>query len=164
MKNTIKKYYEKYGPMVMRRCNQLLNDEHLAMDATQDVFVQLLRRKDIIKDEFPSTLLYRMATNVSLNMIRSKKRRADTYSIDSLVYDIAMTDDFSEQFYFKSLLSKIFKKEKESTRIMAIYHYVDGLTLKETASKMDMSVSGIRKRLRTFKETLMYNREEFLKN
>ena len=38
--------YEKYGPMVMRRCRQLLKDETEALDATQDVFVQVLRRRD----------------------------------------------------------------------------------------------------------------------
>ena len=30
---------------------------------------------------------------------------------------------------------------------MAILHYVDGLTLEETAKMMKMSVSGVRKRL-----------------
>ena len=30
---------------------------------------------------------------------------------------------------------------------MAVFHYVDGLTLEETARIMGMSVSGVRKRL-----------------
>lgn len=34
---------------------------------------------------------------------------------------------------------------------MAILHYVDGLTLDETAAEMGMSVSGVRKRLRVLK-------------
>ena len=35
--------YRKYGPMVMRRCRQLLKDEHKALDAMQDTFVKLLQ-------------------------------------------------------------------------------------------------------------------------
>ena len=35
---------------------------------------------------------------------------------------------------------------------MAILHYLDGYTLEETAKKMNMSVSGVRKRLRILRE------------
>ena len=31
--------YQKYGPMVLRRCRQLLRDEDEALDVVQDVFV-----------------------------------------------------------------------------------------------------------------------------
>ena len=41
----------------------------------------------------------------------------------------------------------IFNETKSTTRDMAILHYVDGLTLEETAKMMNMSVSGVRKRL-----------------
>ena len=34
---------------------------------------------------------------------------------------------------------------------MAILHYLDGYTLEETAKKMNMSVSGVRKRLRALR-------------
>ena len=39
----VERLYEKYGPMVLRRCRQLLGDEEEAMDVTQDVFVKLLQ-------------------------------------------------------------------------------------------------------------------------
>jgi RNA polymerase sigma-70 factor (ECF subfamily) len=44
-------------------------------------------------------------------------------------------------------LEYIFNETKSTTRDMAILHYVDGLTLEETAKMMNMSVSGVRKRL-----------------
>ncbi|HEQ70853.1 MAG TPA: sigma-70 family RNA polymerase sigma factor, partial [Spirochaetia bacterium] len=37
--------YQKYGPMVIRRCRQLLHDEEAALDAAQDTFVRALRYK-----------------------------------------------------------------------------------------------------------------------
>ncbi|HEX4621951.1 MAG TPA: sigma factor, partial [Myxococcaceae bacterium] len=35
--------YRQYGPMVVRRCRKLLQDEAAAVDAMHDVFVQLIR-------------------------------------------------------------------------------------------------------------------------
>ncbi len=70
--------YQRYGAMVMRRCRQLLRDEDQALDATQDVFVQLLEHRSRLQAEYPSSLLYRIATNLCLNRIRDRRRRGET--------------------------------------------------------------------------------------
>ena len=70
--------YRRYGPMVLRRCRQMLKDEQLATDAMQDVFVQLLRNQARLEDRGMSSLLYRIATNTCLNKIRSQQRRPQT--------------------------------------------------------------------------------------
>ena len=49
-------------------------------------------------------------------------------------------------------LDKLFEEEKETTRLIAVMHYVDGLTLEETASQIGLSVSGVRKRLRNLRK------------
>jgi len=59
--------YQKYGAMVLRRCRRLLREEDHALDAMQDVFVRVLQRQDSLKATYPSSLLYRIATNVCLN-------------------------------------------------------------------------------------------------
>jgi RNA polymerase sigma-70 factor (ECF subfamily) len=147
-------YYRTYGPMVLRRCRQLLRDEHCAQDAMQEVFVQVMRRGSTLTMEYPSSLLYRIATNISLNLLRSQKRRQEVQSSENLVDCIAGDDTFPQQDEAASILDVIFRREKASTRTMAVYHFVDGLTLEETAREMNMSVSGVRKRLRLFKEKL----------
>ena len=48
-------------------------------------------------------------------------------------------------------IERIFRREKPSTRVMAVLHYVDGMTLEEVAREVGLSVSGVRKRLRTLK-------------
>jgi RNA polymerase sigma-70 factor (ECF subfamily) len=45
---------------------------------------------------------------------------------------------------------------KENTRYMAVLHYIDGLTLEETAQETGMSVSGVRKRLRRLKQNMQF--------
>lgn len=140
--------YREYGPMVMRRCRQLLKDEEEALDVTQDVFVQVLRHQERLRQDYPSSLLYRIATNLSLNRIRDRGRRPESAD-DDLVQRLATIDEgTSSRLSAASVLDRLFSREKASTRTMAILHFVDGMTLEETAREVGLSVSGVRKRLR----------------
>jgi len=145
--------YQRYGPMVVRRCRQLLRDEEQALDAAQDVFVRVLERRDKLKADYPSSLLYRMATNLCLNRIRDKKRRGETAD-DGIIEKIAHWENTEHRVMARSLLEKLFGLERESTRTMALLHYVDGMTLEQVANEVDMSVSGVRKRLRGLRANL----------
>ena len=146
-------WYQRHGPMVLRRCRYLLKDEELARDAMHDVFVELVRRDGRIHDTAPSSLLYRMATNICLNKIRSKKRHPEDMD-DDLLLRIATSDAVESRVGARGLLDKLFAREVESTRVIAVLHLVDGLTLAETADAVGMSVSGVRKRLRKLKANL----------
>lgn len=145
--------YQRYGPMVVRRCRQLLCDEEQALDAAQDVFVRVLEHRDKLKADYPSSLLYRMATNLCLNRIRDKKRRGETAD-DGIIEQIAHWEDTERSTIARSMLEKLFGRERESTRTMALLHYVDGMTLEQVAGEVGMSVSGVRKRLRGLRANL----------
>ena len=145
--------YRQYGPMVIRRCRQLLRDEDQALDAAQDVFVRLLERRMRLRDDYPSSLLYRIATNLCLNRIRDANLRRTTADQD-LLEQIADLEDAEGQIEARSILAKLFGRQQESTRTMAVLHYVDRMTLKEVAEEVGMSVSGVRKRLRGLRAEL----------
>ena len=145
--------YRKYGPMVMRRCRQLLRDEDEALDATQDVFVQVLRHQRRLKAEYPSSLLYRIATNLSLNRIRDRRRRPETPG-EEFLQQVADADEVEPRQEARSMLATLFGQQRESTRTMAVLHYVDGMTLEQVADEVGMSVSGVRKRLRSLRASL----------
>lgn len=147
----VEEYYRKYGPMVLRRCRYILKDEDKALDAMQEVFARLLSYRDRLENAYPSSLLYRMATNVCLNMIRAEKK-AEFISYDEMVLRIASLDEIDERAAVKDLLDRIFEKEQPSTREIAMMHYVDGMTLEETAREAGLSVSGVRKRLRVLRQ------------
>ncbi len=149
----IDQLYRQYGPMVMRRCRQLLRDEDQALDATQDVFVRLIERRDHLRADYPSSLLYRIATNICLNRIRDAKNRK-TSTDQKLLEQIADLDDAEGQIEARSVLARLFGLERETTRTMAVLHYVDGMTLEEVAGEVGMSVSGVRKRLRGLRASL----------
>lgn len=145
--------YAQFGPMVHRRCRALLRNEEKAMEATQDVFVQVLRRAHELDVSAPSSLLYRIATNVSLNRIRTAKRHPE-HQDEELLVRIARATDDEERSIAASLLQKLFGKEQESTATIAVLHLLDGLTLEEVAEEVGMSVSGVRKRLRVLRAHL----------
>jgi RNA polymerase sigma-70 factor (ECF subfamily) len=159
----VESLYRTYGPMVLRRCRRLLGDEHRALDALQDTFVAVLRFESRLTSEAPSSLLYRIATNVSLNKLRSEKRRPRGESSDdegaALVDKIATCDDVESTSLARITLARIFGNEPDSTLAIAVYLYHDRMTLDEVAELVGMSVSGVRKRMRTLRERLELEEE-----
>lgn len=146
--------YRRYGPMVLRRCRTMLHDEHQATDAMQDVFVQLLRHHDRLEDRGLSSLLYRIATNVCLNRIRSSRRRPEDAASELLgrIADASPSD--GAQSEARSVLDRVLGREPVSTATIAVLHLHDGMTLQEVADAVGLSVSGVRKRLRKLKANL----------
>ena len=149
----VEELYQRYGPMVLRRCRQLLKEENEALDATQDVFVQILKRRERLEMTHPSSLLYRIATNQCLNRIRDRQRRA-TMPGDGFLERVAVLDDTEPRLEARSVLERLFGRHQESTRTMAVLHFQDGMTLEEVAGEVGMSVSGVRKRLRGLRASL----------
>ena len=49
--------YERFGPMILRRCRRLLGDEVAAGDAMHDTFVRVLDHRDRRDSHAPSSLL-----------------------------------------------------------------------------------------------------------
>lgn len=149
----VEQLYTRYGPMVLRRCRGLLRSEAEAVDAMHDVFVQLLRRKERLDPTASASLLYRVATNVCLNRIRSRTRRREDPQED-LVWRIASASSADRAFEARALLDRLLEREPTSSGTIAVLHLCDGLTLEEVASEVGMSVSGVRKRLRRLQERL----------
>ena len=143
----VESLYRKYGPMVLRRCRSLLLDEEQAMDAMQETFVKLIRYRERLTDQAPSSMLYCIATNVCLNMMRTSRRRPQSAGDDALER-IASAEDVESRVLDRHFIDSIFAGERPSTRTMAVMHYVDGMTLEEVARHVGLSVSGVRKRLR----------------
>lgn len=143
----------RYGPMVLRRCRRLLRDEDEAMDACQDVFVRLLESRERLEARYPSSLLYRIATNVCLNRIRDQRRRPTTDD-EAVLLRIASAETPGAREEATVMLDRLFGRHPVSSRTIALLHYMDGLTLEQVAEVVGLSVSGVRKRLRGLRHTL----------
>ncbi len=138
--------------MVLRRCRSMLRSEAEAVDAMHDVFVELLRRRELLDADSGSSLLYRVATNVCLNRLRSRSRRKEEPG-DDLIDRIAIASA-ADQSEARALLDRLFAREPVSSGTIAVLHLHDGMTLEEVAKAVGLSVSGVRKRLRRLEERL----------
>jgi len=154
----IEEYYTRYGPMVLRRCRLLLRDEDRALDAMQEVFAKVLTQKIRLKNLFPSSLLFRISTNLCLNLIRDHRKHL-SLDQDDLLTQIAVSDEKEERFVIRDTLDRIFKREKPSTREIAVLHFVDGMTLEEVAKEVGLSQSGVRKRIRGLRARIKNSKE-----
>ena len=119
-----------------------------------DVFVQLLRHEARLEATAPSSLLLQIATRVCLNRLRTERRRPEDPEEELLLSIAASAPDDEDRTLAARMLDRIFGREPASTRLIAVLHLVDGLTLEETAAEVGLSVSGVRKRLRTLRAKL----------
>ena len=132
--------------MVLRRCRKLLGDDATARDAMQDTFVQILSRSDTLADTGGASLCFRIATNVCLNRLRSRRRKPEDTDPE-LLAEIAEHTDPAARSTARTILDTLFREEPESTALIAVLHLHDHMTLEEVAAEVGMSVSGVRKRL-----------------
>lgn len=149
--------WRRFAPMVRRRCARLLKDDAEADDATQEVFVKLVLHGARLDERAPSRLLWTMATNECLSRLRRRKRRPEQPrdEAEELLLTIAGTDDVERDVLVHRALQSLFATTpaalRASTRAIAVWHWVDGMTLDEVAEAAGLSVSGVRKRLRTLR-------------
>jgi RNA polymerase sigma-70 factor (ECF subfamily) len=153
----VEDFYRRYGPMVLRRCQKLLRSEAQAQDAMQDVFVSVLAHEERLDSSAPAGLLLRIATNVCLNRLRTTRRRPESSDDDLLLRIAAAGQDSEGLLAARGMLARLFGDEgplAASSQTIAVMHLVDGMTLEEVAGEAGMSVSGVRKRLRTLRARL----------
>ena len=143
----VEAYYRALGPMVLRRCRRLLRDEEKAVDAMHDTFVNLLRADDRLVHQAPASLLLRIATRVCLNRLRTERRHPEDRDDEALLA-IAAEEEPERRSAARLALRVLLGRERESTRLMAVLHFVDGLTLEEVGREVGLTAEAVRKRLR----------------
>jgi RNA polymerase sigma-70 factor (ECF subfamily) len=138
--------YARYGPMVLRRCRAMLRDEQAAFDAAQEVFLKVLSRRGRMTGDYPSALLYRIATNTCLNRIRDDKKH-DLLKYVHILRRDCPDGDPGGGGAARNVLEHILARERGTTRRIAVMYFIEGMTLKEIGAAANLSVSGVHKRL-----------------
>jgi len=142
----IRECYAHYGPMVLRRCRALLRDEEKALDSMQEVFEKLLLNEHRLDGTALSSLLYRMATNLCLNKIRDE-RNHQAMAEEIIRRNLPDTEGQEYGWAAQNLLGYILQGGEKRTHQIAVMYFVDGMTLNEIAAEVDMSTTGVHKRL-----------------
>lgn len=143
----IEEAYRRYAGMVLRRCAALLRDEDRALDAMQETFANVLRHKSRLNDRGLSSLLFRIATNVCLNMLRHRRRHPEDLHPGDVLDRIAGATDPLDGLPTRLWWNRLLARVPINTRTLAVLYLVDGWTLEEIAADSGLSVGGVRKRL-----------------
>jgi len=141
--------YERFGPAVYRRCRRLLHDPEAAADATQEVFLRLVRTGDALStrsDLLP--WLYRVATNHCYNVLRDARGHAEE-ALDAVV-EPSHTPTRSEPD--SRLMRQVLAQFDEVTQAIAVGIIVEGMEAEELARQMGVSRRTISRKFDRFLE------------
>lgn len=139
--------------MVFRRCLRLLGDRALAEDATQEVFVKLMRDLDRLQDR--ATVIpwvYRVATNHCLNLRRNARRRAEDGDPEALAVVPDPALDGPGGYPDRELAQAILSRFDGKTQAVAVGVLVDGMDHEEVARTLGISRRSVSRKLGRFVE------------
>jgi RNA polymerase sigma-70 factor (ECF subfamily) len=153
----IRDLYNRYGSVVHSRCRYILGSEDEAWDATQEVFIKLVKWLPVIdKKESVFSWLTRTATNHCISILRKKRG----IGFDETVHSGGAEGwDPEKRMVIREIMQRLMEPWDKKTRQIVVYTYIDGYTQEEIARLTGMGESTIRKYLTRFRRASALDRE-----
>lgn len=147
--------YRQVGPIVYRRCLCLLKERAAAEDATQDLFLKLVKQPERLSElETALPWIYRVTTNHCLNLLRAAGRH-DAASCRLEVSEAAAPPS---TFPARHLSLQLLSRFEEQTRLIAVATLVDDMEQAEVARLLNISARTVARKLERF----LVNARKFL--
>jgi RNA polymerase sigma factor (sigma-70 family) len=139
--------HRRHAAAVYARCRRLLRDDEAARDVTQEVFIRCLgHRASLRTGRELLGWLYRVATNLCLNVLRDQKSRRASDAHLALSQPAWRETPSSREIF--ELLDGLDAR----TQAIAVYVHVDGMTHEEAADVAEVSDRTVRNCLTRFAE------------
>lgn len=131
------------------RCRNILGSEDEAWDATQDIFMKLIKSyKTIQKKQSLLSWLYTSATHHCISVLRKKRGVAFEENIHSPGRE---NREMEKKLLLKDVVERLLRPWDRKTREVIVYTYVDGYNQQEIARLTGMGESTIRRHLTKFR-------------
>lgn len=134
--------------VMVRQCaRRILGSDAAAEDVAQEAFIRFFNRyPPDLELEHASSVLYRIAVNLSLNRIRDDKRRRTLLERRNEVraYESPPPE-------LRLLLEKVLASVKEEEARIATLYYLEGFEQEEIARHLDMTRRTVGRRLEQFR-------------
>lgn len=156
-----------YQDMIVNTCYGFVKNHTDAEDVAQEVFIEVYRSVNKFREDSKlSTWLYRIAVNKSIDFLRKKKRKSWLGSIQGMFGTedkILVIEDKHQPTPYehtlrnerRAVLQAAIDELSENQRIAFTLHKYEGLSYKEVADVMELSLSSI--------ESLMHRAKRNLK-
>lgn len=143
--------YDNYAPALYGVVLKVLNDETIASDVLQEVFVKIWRsieKYDVEKGRL-FTWMLNIARNTAIDSLRSKSHKLDQ-KIQELSNDVYQhTSQLTVHPSFDHLgLTKVLEKLNKEQRIIIDLAYYKGCTQEEIAKVLDIPLGTVKTRMR----------------
>lgn len=149
----VNELYRTLGPLIRSRCARLLGDPGLAEDATQEVFIRMIRKAGDLPDATAYLKwLYRVSTNYCLNWIRDNRRLE--YRAPEELPERGRAPELEERLALRQVLDAVLHDADERMQQVFVYAFVDGLTQDEVADLIGVSRRAVVKRIKRLRDRL----------
>jgi len=145
--------YRRHAGALHRRCASIVGSTDEARDLVQETFARYLAAGERWGDRAsPFTVLYRIATNASIDRLRRRKVANE----DALDPDVHAGDHGNESRRVDHLhdLAVLTRGLSEEEVTVAVLHHLDGYTQDGIAESLDISRKAVGKMLAKFGEHL----------
>ena len=146
----IAELYRRHAPALQRRCASIVGNAEEARDLVQETFARYLSARTTFDRASPFTVLYRIATNASIDRLRRRKTATEE-ELDPEVRagDLGNEPRRIEDLHDLALLTRGLSDEELT---VAVLHHLDGYTQDQIAASLDMSRKTVGKILGKFEE------------
>ena len=141
--------FERYGHLVLRRCQRTLRDSAMAEDAMQETFFRLWRYGDSFREaDSPLSWLWRVADRCCFNEL-AKRHNAERAAQASLSNEAEQQSTSSAETAFmeRQAVLRMLARFEIRVQVVAILHYLGELTQEEIADATGWSRQTVNKKL-----------------
>jgi RNA polymerase sigma-70 factor, ECF subfamily len=139
--------YAKYSPAIYAHCRRFLQSPAAARDATQEAFVRVLARGVVLpREEEALRYLYRVSTNVCLNLLR--EHNVHTRAAPSIAAGSSHVGSAEAGLADREFVTAVLDRCGEGGAQVAIMHYLDGMSQVEIADLLGITRRTVFNRLR----------------
>lgn len=143
----------KYHPYVFKFLIKITENEQLAEDLTQEVFIKIIRNIDKFdvygKAKF-STYIIAVSRNCYIDYIRREKKFFQSGPVEDISTVEAAAPGFEEsvvnRLYAEDIMEQI-ENLTDEQKIVIKLKYIEGLTLKEIGDMLDLESKTVKSRI-----------------
>jgi RNA polymerase sigma-70 factor, ECF subfamily len=142
---TLAHLYTNYFPAIYQHCRRFLLSTANARDATQETFVRVIERGVVLAFEAGAVrYLYRVSTNVCLNILNKQKLYTRTAAALAMNPTCVRWNDFADREFVLAVLARC----GEGGAQVAIMHYLEGMSQVEIAEALGITRKTVFNRMR----------------